>query len=85
MKRDLRPIEDAQELVFAGVQARQQPVECDEAGLAGEDAIEPGSQLGGPASTGIAFVKFEVLVEPPDQLAGDVERLPILMKKAVVD
>ena len=48
MKWDLRPIEDAQELVFAGVQARQEPVEGDEAGLAGEDAIEPGPQLGRP-------------------------------------
>ena len=38
MKGYLRPIEDAQELVFAGVQARQEPVEGDEAGLAGENA-----------------------------------------------
>lgn len=82
MKRYLRPIEDAQELVFAGVQARQEPVEGGEAGFAGEDAIEPGPQLGGPASTGIVLVDLEILVKPPDQLAGDVERLPLLIIEA---
>jgi hypothetical protein len=51
------------------MEAAEQPVENDEAGLRGEDAIEPRSQ-GGVARWGrIAAPGFEIAAKAPDQRA----------------
>ena len=47
VKRDLGPIEDAQQIVLLPVQAGKLPIEHDVAGLGGEDPVEPRPQHAG--------------------------------------
>jgi hypothetical protein len=69
VKRNFGPFEHHQQFGFVGMQPCQQAVEGDEAGLAGEDAVEPCRQ-GGPAPLGGKLaIGFESAIEPPDQCA----------------
>ncbi len=65
MQRYLGVIEDAEQLALSGVEPGQQTVQGDIASLSFEDAIEAGSQLGGPSPAGILLVDLEVVVELP--------------------
>src|SRR5277367_6111279 len=44
VERYFRPVQHHQQLRLVGMQPRQQAVQCDEAGAAEEDAVEPGTQ-----------------------------------------
>ena len=55
------------------MQPGQQAIEGDKAGLALEDALEAGAELGCSRFLGIALVGFEIGVEPPDQLTDEVD------------
>ena len=52
------------------MQPAEQSVEGGKAGLASEEPIEAGAQLGLASGCRIAAIGFEVGVEPPDETAG---------------
>jgi hypothetical protein len=61
------------------MQARQQAVEGDAAGAAPEDAVEAGAQLGSALAARVALVCLEIGVEPPGQLAHQLDRQPLVV------
>ena len=61
----------------------EQSVEHDEAGAALEDAVEAGAQLGPTTPTGLAPVRLQVGVEPPDQVADARLGGPLLVGEGV--
>jgi hypothetical protein len=71
---DFGSVENTQELIHAIEEPGEQAIEGDEFGFAREDPFEPGLELSGTLAAGVVFIEFEVAIEPPDQLACDVDR-----------
>ena len=69
MQGNVGPVEHGQQLGLVGMQAREQPVECDEARATTEDTIEAGAKLTAAAWRRVGAVGFQVGVEVPDQRA----------------
>ena len=78
IERDLGAVEHPQELMLAAMKPLEKPVEPDVAGSSSEDALETGAQDGGPSHTRTGLIALEVAVEPPDQLAHELDRLALL-------
>ena len=83
MERDVRVVEHAQEGGALGVDAGQQLVEGDEAGLAGEDLVEAGSQLASWSCARLLPPGFELSVEPPDARANGLLDDPLALGEGV--
>jgi hypothetical protein len=62
MEGNVRSFEDLEEAGAIGTDADEQAVEGNEAGLGGEDTIEPTGQFLGSSVYGIEAPGFEVLV-----------------------
>ena len=82
MEGDFRAVENTQEFILAVQEPGKQSIEGDEVGFAREEPFEPSPELGGALAAGIALVKFEIAIEPPDQLACDVDRPSLVVVEA---
>ena len=71
VQRDLRPRQHRQQVLFPGVEPRQQPVKGGEARRGGEDAAEPAPQLTGAARGWRLTIGLEVGIEPPYAVADE--------------
>src|SRR5215831_20043003 len=69
VQRDFGSVEHHQQFWLIGVEPREQAIECDEAGVSLEDAVEPRPQSGLALFGGGATIDLEITVEVPDQLA----------------
>ncbi len=67
MQRDLRVVENQEQLGLFGVQAREQPIESGKPGTPLENTLEAGAQLRPTPRRGVGFVVFEIAVKPPDE------------------
>ncbi|WP_353007412.1 transposase [Mesorhizobium sp. M0976] len=76
--RNLGTIENAQEFMLAAMQPGKKPVEHDVAGSSFEQALEAGAQGRRAARTRSTLVVLELVIEPPDQLAHDVDGLTLI-------
>ncbi|MEZ5835024.1 MAG: hypothetical protein R3D03_04765 [Geminicoccaceae bacterium] len=66
-----RVCRDREEFRFAGMQACEQAIEGGETGLALEDAVEAGTSR--VMTLRGLFVSLEIGVEPPDELAEEID------------
>ena len=66
----LRPIKHHQQLWLVGMQPLEQAIERDEAGASAKDALEAGTHFATTPCGGFGTIRFEVIVEPPDQRAN---------------
>ena len=83
VQRDLRPFQHREQILFLGVQPRQQPVEGGKARLRGKDAIEAALEPGGTARGRRLAVAFEILVEPPDAGADALLGLDVRLAEGI--
>src|SRR5712691_9553598 len=67
VQRDLRVVENQQQLGLFGVQSGQQPIEGGKAGLPLEDMVEASAQILLSARRGRRFVILEIVVKTPDE------------------
>jgi len=74
VKRDLRPVEDAQQLGLSSMKPPQLAVQEDIAGLFKEDRVEPGAHHSCTLLIGVELEALEVRVKPPDQPPGQLDR-----------
>src|SRR5690625_3175275 len=83
MERDLGALQDLQKIIFLGVEAREQPIQADEACAGAEDALEAPPQLGPAPWRRITAVSLEVGIEPPDTLADALQGLALPVAEAL--
>ena len=69
VERDFGPIQHHEQFGFFGMEPREQAVESDEAGFAAEDTVKPCPQSGLALPGRMPAIGFEIVIEPPDELA----------------
>src|SRR4051812_2355471 len=82
MQRDVWPVEYKQQLVLVGVGPGDGLVELGEAGDPGEDPIEALPQRCSADGCRVVLVELEISVEPPDQLALQIDQAVLLVGDA---
>ena len=76
---DLGPVEHHQQLGLVGAQAGDDRVELGKTSHPAEDPLEPCAQGSPPGRRRLVLVELQVGVEPPHQLALQVEQ-PLLLR-----
>src|SRR5215831_18377972 len=83
MQRNLGAIQHHEQFAFVGMEPREQTVEGDESGVAGEDALEARPQ-GRPAlPVWTLAIGFEIAIERPDQSTNPSLGLALLIGEGV--